>query len=56
MARGKAFYSVGAAATKDLPPNYNRYTFPGKGGGILVKLHHLSVSDRQIVSLLILNY
>ena len=30
MARGKAFHSVGAAATKDLPPNYNRYIFfPG---------------------------
>ena len=32
MARATAFYSVGAAATKDLPPNYNSYTFPGGGG------------------------
>ena len=28
MARGKLFGSVGAAATIDLPPNYNRYIFP----------------------------
>ena len=29
MTRGKAFHSVEAGATKDLPQNYNRYIFPG---------------------------
>ena len=47
MARDKAFYSAGAAATKDLPPNYNRYIFFQEG--ILVELNHLSGSNRQIV-------